>query len=201
MSPLFLLSPANGGGVRAGWLLRHDGRSELAGRLRDRGAPIGEVYAFVSGLYFRGKLTYARAFAAPGDTFVITPSDGLWSPDDVLDHATFARFSRGEVDPDRPGYRRPLLRDLRALPPDRPVVLLGSIATRKYLEPLASVLGDRLHVPPGFVGLGDMSRGAILLRAARDGVPLAVAPARDVVPALLAPKGKRARACTEPARG
>ena len=29
------------------------------------GAPLGDVFAFVSGLYFRGKLTYALRFAAP----------------------------------------------------------------------------------------------------------------------------------------
>ena len=33
--------------------------------MRDGGAPIGEVFSFLSSLYFRGKLTYAQRFAAP----------------------------------------------------------------------------------------------------------------------------------------
>jgi hypothetical protein len=28
---------------------------------------LGDVFAFISGLYFRGKLTYAMRFAAPPD--------------------------------------------------------------------------------------------------------------------------------------
>ena len=53
------------------------------------------------------------------------------------------------------------------------VVLLGSLATRKYLDPLGEVLGDRLRVPGAFIGLGDMSRGGLLLRAAAEGRELA----------------------------
>jgi len=48
-------------------------------------------------------------------------------------------------------------------------VLLGSIATPKYLEPLNEVLGPRLHVPQEFIGRGDMSRGALMLRCAAEG--------------------------------
>ena len=50
-----------------------------------RGAPLGEVFSFLSGLYFRGKLAYARAFArAPRGVppiLVITPDRGLLAPD------------------------------------------------------------------------------------------------------------------------
>ena len=39
---------------------------DLAVRLRGPGgAALGEVFSFMSGLYFRGKLAYARTFPAP----------------------------------------------------------------------------------------------------------------------------------------
>src|SRR5262249_56504275 len=55
-------------------------------------------------------------------------------------------------------------------------VVLGSVATEKYVRPLSGVFGDRLLFPSDFVGRGDMSRGAILLRAAKAGRELAYAP-------------------------
>ena len=55
-------------------------------------------------------------------------------------------------------------------------MLLGSIATDKYLDVLAPALGERLHYPPAFVGRGDMSRGGLLLRSAASGVELDYAP-------------------------
>ena len=65
---LFLLSPANCGGKRARIVMSEKASFELALRLRStEGAPIGDVFAFLSGLYFRGKLAYARAFARPPD--------------------------------------------------------------------------------------------------------------------------------------
>ena len=73
---IFLLSPANCNGVRAGQLINPKATFELAARLREpAGAPIGELFAFISGLYFRGKLNYSRAFTA--NAVVITPSRGL----------------------------------------------------------------------------------------------------------------------------
>jgi hypothetical protein len=57
-------------------------------------------------------------------------------------------------------------------------VLLGSVATEKYVTPLTQVLGDRLYFPLAFVGRGDMSRGGLLLRCARTREPL------DCVPVL-----------------
>jgi hypothetical protein len=77
---------------------------------------------------------------------------------------------------DNPDYRVPLERDLAQLASGMcegdEVVLLGSVATPKYLDPLVGVLGNRLLVPSAFVGLGDMSRGALMLQAARDGKEL-----------------------------
>ncbi len=62
---IFLLSPANVSGVRAKLIFREDATFPLALRLRDGGLSLGESFSFISGLYFRGKLAYARAFAQP----------------------------------------------------------------------------------------------------------------------------------------
>ena len=62
---IFLLSPANVNGRRGHQLLTATAQGVLAQRLRSaEGAALGEVFSFVSGLYFRGKLTYARRFAS-----------------------------------------------------------------------------------------------------------------------------------------
>ena len=54
------------GGKRATQVLSPHATFALAAALRSRqGARLGELFSFVSGLYFRGKLTYARRFAAP----------------------------------------------------------------------------------------------------------------------------------------
>lgn len=168
---VFLLSPANGTGKRAGYLLRDDGQSEVGRRLRTSGATIGEVFSLVSGLYFRGKLTYALAFANPPDGLpgvqVIVPGRGLQPHDTVIDLTEFRRIVRVRVDAAVPSFTRPLVRDATRLASELErhdaAVLLGSIATSKYLDPLA-VLGARLKYPEEFIGRGDMSRGALLLR-------------------------------------
>ncbi len=63
-------------------------------------------------------------------------------------------------------FVEPLVRSVKKLAtaPDQ-VVLLGSIATAKYVDALLPLLGDRLVFPEDFVGRGDMSRGALMLRA------------------------------------
>ena len=179
---IFLLSPASCGGERARVLLREEASFPLAVELRERGAPLGEVFAFLSGLYFRGKLAYARAFARPPQqvpgVLVITPTRGLADPgtsvtrDDLLEFATVDVASGGER------YRAPLLRDVTALSAQAgngSFVLLGSIATGKYLDVLRQVLGDRLRFPLEFVGRGDMSRGGLLLRCVEEGRELTYA--------------------------
>jgi hypothetical protein len=178
---VFLLSPADCGSERARLVTSAQAAFPLALRLRDGGAPLGDVMSFISGLYFRGKLAYARAFARPAaGVLVITPNAGLLPADQVVTLADLRRFSRGDIHAGRPSYSRPLTAAARALaaalPADGEVVLLGSIATDKYVSPLAPVFGARLVFPPRFVGLGDMSRGSILLRAARAGVELEYAP-------------------------
>jgi len=171
---IFLLSPAHCGGVRARILVRPTAEFDLARRLRSvEGALLGEVFSFMSGLYFRGKLAYVRAFAPPGGALVITPSGGLFPPDTRVGLARLAEWADVHISADEPRYRGPLLRDARALalrlPRRAEVVLLGSVATGKYIEPLLEALGSRLVFPRDFVGRGDMSRGALMLRSAAAG--------------------------------
>ena len=211
MSRVFLLSPANCNGARAKQVLSPNARFGLAQELRSpRGAMLGDVFAFVSGLYFRGKLTYALHFAAPPEpgnpvigcgVCVITPSAGLRSPDTLVTHEAMRTFAEGRVDPDNASYRRPLERSARVLVGEIgsgcDVVLLGSIASRKYVDVLLEIFGDRLRFPVEFVGRGDMSRGGLLLRKVREGteleyVPVAGAVVHGTRPPKLPPLGPRA---------
>ena len=180
MSRLFLLSPAHCGGERAALVLNERARFDLAVRLRTGAASLGEVFSFLSGLYFRGKLTYAQAFARPPaglpGVYVITPTDGLELPESAVDLSRLRRFAGVDIRADDARYTRPLVRHLRllarAVEPECEMVLLGSIATGKYVDPLIDVLGARLLFPADFVGRGDMSRGGLLLRQARTGLEL-----------------------------
>ena len=169
---VFLLSPASSSGKRAQILLRPAADFALARQLRTkRGAPLGDVYAFLSGLYFRGKITYARAFA-PESSLVITPDRGLLPPETFVTAAALRRFGTIDIADDDARFSGPLLRDARRIAADHPgaeVVLLGSIASNKYVTHLGAVFGDRLVFPEDFVGRGDMSRGGLMLRAAREG--------------------------------
>lgn len=198
---VFLLSPADCGGRRARLLLRDCSQTELARKLHaSEGAELGELFAFVSSLYFRGKLAYARAFARPPagqpGSHVITPSDGLRPPESRVSLADLQRFGRVPVDPSEARYTGPLLRDLQALATawaETEVVLLGSVASRKYADLLTPVLGPRLVFPLDFVGRGDMSRGGLMLRAVDEGrelvyVPVLGADRRGPRPPRLAPR-------------
>jgi len=153
------------------------------------GAAIGDVFSFVSGLYFRGKLAYARRFACPpdptdpvaaGGVLVITPNAGLRSAQTAIGVEQFTAFARATVDIRNPAYRLPLEQGARALlqavGPDCEIVLLGSIASGKYVEILQPIFGDCLVFPPAFVGRGDMSRGGLLLRCVMAGVELEYVP-------------------------
>jgi hypothetical protein len=170
---LFVLSPAHCGGERAQLVFNDGAQFPLARRLRSPGgAPLGEVFAFLSGLYFRGKLAYAQAFAAPPPgvpgIVVITANEGLRVPSFPVNIARLRRFARGSIDLRDARYRRPLLRDAKILAaaagPDCEVVLLGSVATGKYVDLLLKVFGSALRFPADFAGRGDMSRGGLLLR-------------------------------------
>jgi hypothetical protein len=174
---VFLLSPANSSGKRAGFLFREGAASALALRLRSAGASIGDVYTFMSGLYFRGQLAYARAFANPPGgcigIHVIVPGLGLHGPDELVDLERLRAIAEVPVDPADARYVDPLRRDAILLAgqlhPGATAILLGSLATRKYLGPLREVFGDRLQFPREFVGIGDMSRGSLMLRCAAEG--------------------------------
>jgi hypothetical protein len=195
LSRVFLLSPANCNGPRAQIVLSPKAQFALAMELKSRrGAMIGDVFMFVSGLYFRGKLTYALRFASPPEpdnpvvgcgVHIITPTAGLRSPDTLVTHKALRQFADGDIHQDNAKYRRPLERSARALlreiGPDCDVVLLGSIASPKYVDVLLGIFGDRLRFPIEFVGRGDMSRGGLLLRKAREGVELEYGPVRGAV--------------------
>jgi hypothetical protein len=209
---IFLLSPANCGGMRARMVMSERASFPLAAQLRSSaGAPIGDVFSFLSGLYFRGKLAYARAFTSPPDresplaghgVFVITPAAGLRSADTLVTLDALRGFAHVDVAADNPVYRRPLERSAQAIAADIAgtgtdcdVVLLGSIASPKYVDVLQGIFADRLVFPADFVGRGDMSRGGLLLRCVSDSreleyIPVAGAIRHGQRPAKLAPLRK-----------
>lgn len=134
---------------------------------------MGDLFSFISGLYFRGKLAYARAFSAspsgvPG-SLVITAGAGLLPPEEIISIDQIKEWLTTDIAADHERYRAPLDRDCRSLfekvGDHCDVVLLGSVATSKYVEPLLQFFGERLLFPAEFVGRGDMSRGGLMLRA------------------------------------
>ncbi len=203
MSQVFLLSPASCLGARAALLMNPRARFALAQRLRTEGVALGEAFTFLSGLYFRGKLEYARTFASPPPgvpgVLVITPAEGLVPPERPVTLETLRGFASVPIDAQEKRYLEPLLDDALALAAGAGeacrFVLLGSVATGKYAEPLSAVFGERLVFPPAFVGRGDMSRGGLLLRCIDSGTELAYAPLRarqhGPRPAKLTPRLRR----------
>ena len=190
-------------------MTRPDSALDLARRLRDNGVPLGELFSFISGLYFRGKLAYARAFSPPpalSGTFIITATGGLVPPETLVTLDRLREIAANDIDPSDQRYRAPLDRDCRELSEKTAdscgVVLLGSIATSKYVEPLLEIFRERLLFPAEFVGRGDMSRGGLLLRSVAANrllthVPVAGAALRGCRPPKLAP----VRMPKKPSRG
>jgi hypothetical protein len=183
---IFLLSPANCGGKRAALLFNDRAEFDIAKRVREEpGAPLGEVFSFLSGLYFRGKLAYAREFEnppprrAPGIQ-IITPTDGLYSPRSLVTLKDLERFATVPIDAEESRYRYPLERDASKIAerigPNCQVVLLGSVATGKYVDVLLPIFGERLVFPKEFVGHGDMARGGMLLERAASAKELTYIP-------------------------
>ncbi len=156
--------------------------SPLTARLVNGGVPLGEVFTFMSSLYFRGKLAYATRF---GRAYVITPGRGLLPADVLIRVEDLRKMADVPVDEAVAAFREPLVRDAstlaRGIGPETQVVLLGSVATDKYVGPLLEVFGERLYFPPTFAGRGDMSRGGLLLRCTRAGTPLDYVPVRGAV--------------------
>ena len=165
-------------------LVREEASFELAIQLRQGTATIGEVYSFISGLYFRGKMAYAEAFGSASpelpSSVVIVPGAGLIPPETPVTIEQLRAISDIPVAESNPIYRDALLQAAKLL--DRHAagacsyVLLGSIASGKYTGPLLEIFGERLLFPPDFVGRGDMSRGGLMLRSARSGVELPYIP-------------------------
>jgi hypothetical protein len=134
------------------------------------GVPVALAFAFMSSLYFRGKITYAATFAKPEDIYIIAPGFGFVPPHWTITPERMKVLQRTEVDARKRNYRKPLERDARDLAArleDAQVVLLGSVASGKYVDILLPVFAERLKFPAAFAGLGDMSRGGLLLRAAK----------------------------------
>ena len=192
MRRIFLLSPARCDGRRAKMILNPNAEFPLARALREPpGVEIGEVFSFLSGLYFRGKLAYARAFGT--ELLVITTERGLVPPSQRVMRDDLCSFAEVDIGTASERYLTPLRRDVVALESrTEEVVLLGSIATGKYADTLIEALGERLVFPREFVGRGDMSRGGLLLRQVRDGreleyIPVAGAVRHGTRPPKLAP--------------
>jgi hypothetical protein len=187
MSRIFLLSPAKSGGQRAQMLTRPQATFELARQVQIGDAILGDVFAFCSGLYFRGKLAYARRFAQPprgvAGVQIITPSRGLVPADLRVGLEELREFSAVPVDAAEPRFTKPLQESARAVAVRSKcqVVLLGSIASGKYVDTLLPVFGERLVFPADFVGRGDMSRGGLLLRCVRHDTELEYAGVGSVV--------------------
>jgi hypothetical protein len=164
---------------------------ELARAVRtSAGVPLGQVFSFLSGLYFRGKLEYASSWASPPDgtpgVLVMTAGDGLCLPQTRVGIDSLERWAATPIDLREPRYTEPLRRDARTLASsidDRPceIVLLGSVATGKYVDLLQEVFGASLVFPVDFVGRGDMSRGGLLLRSTRDRCELLYRPVAGAI--------------------
>jgi len=184
-STVFLLSPANLRGKRGQLLLAPEAKSELGRRLRAApGVPLAELFTFVSGLYFRGKLSYARAFeqARAGEpaSFIMTAGGGLCRLDEPVTLARLQGWQDVTVSEKNPHFTAPLQRHASELldrhEADARFVLLGSVASNKYVAPLREVFGERLLFPEQLAGLGDMARGSLLLRCVAEGRELSYVP-------------------------
>ena len=192
-SRVFLLSPARSDGARGKLLLNPRAEFPLAAQLRaPHGAPIGEVFSFLSGLYFRGKLAYARAFSAPppgvAPAYVITTDRGLLAPEAHITREDLDAFAQVDIHTrgvSNPMFETPLRRDAERLAidvePSTQIVLLGSIASGKYIDTLLTIFAERLVFPGDFVGRGDMSRGGLMLRCVREHGELTYVPVAGAV--------------------
>ena len=183
---VFLLSPASLDGVRAAQLTSPRARFEAAQNYQSpEGVTVAEAFTFMSSLYFRGKIAYARHFAAPppelalgsenDGILVIAPGFGLVPPSWRITKQRMKKLRKTPVDLKCPAYCEPLkahAEQLREIAPGSNVVLLGSVATGKYVDVLLPVFGNRLLFPREFAGMGDMSRGGMMLRAVREGEEL-----------------------------
>ncbi len=151
---IFLLSPANARESEGQRLLHSTAPSELAVRLRQSGVRLGDVYQHISSLYFRGKLSTHQVSAIPLSRLracrYITGT-GLMLPETLIRFDEFRQLSAISIDASNERYRQSLIADLMRLREMAGVhvdiILLGSIATSKYVDPIANVFGERVLVP------------------------------------------------------
>ena len=92
-------------------------RAKFAAAMQYRteaGVEVADAFAFMSALYFRGKIAYARQFAVPSaliggnGIFVITSGYGLVPPDWRLTEERMKRMRRIDIDADARNYTKPL---------------------------------------------------------------------------------------------
>src|SRR5215831_4355609 len=116
---VFLLSPAYPGGERGRLLLGPGAEFDLAVRLREGRATLGEIFAFISGLYFRGKMSYVQAFASPPcgipSALVIASGRGLIPPETRITVEELQQIASIPIDIADPRYHLPLERDCLSL--------------------------------------------------------------------------------------
>src|SRR5688572_12789938 len=125
-SRVFILSPARLDGKRADVLFHPRTPFPLAMKLRTiEGAPIGEVFRFLSGLYFRGKLAYAARFARPpksawigSGVLVITANRGMVPAETRVCLEHLEAFAQTDIHQDEREFRAPLDRDAALLQKD-----------------------------------------------------------------------------------
>jgi len=96
-----------------------------------------------------------------------------------------AHVAQTDIHPSAKEFREPLQQDAKslaqALGPRGEPVLLGSIATRKYVDVLLSSFPQELLFPAEFVGRGDMSRGGLMLRSVDAHMELKYVPVRGAI--------------------
>lgn len=216
MYQVFILSPANSAGERASLLFNPRAKFDLARKLQaGEKLPLGEIFSFLSGLYFRGKYAYAKTFARPPKSFhgsyVITSNRGLLPAHEPVSLEDLRSFGTVPIDPREERYLKPLQKHARKLAREAKqtrFVLLGSIGTKKYAEVLVEFFGDALQFPISFVGRGDMSRGGLLLRCVADGQELEYVPVTGAIrhgkrPEKLSPRswGYKVLSGTTPLQG
>src|SRR3954468_1125179 len=147
-------------------------------------------------------MRFARPPRGVPRALVITPGRGLVDADERVTISDLREMAAVPVDLKECRYLDPLARDAQALAgrlgPAAHVVLLGSIATGKYCDPLSSAFDERLRFPAEFAGRGDMSRGGLMLRCVDEGrelgyVRLGEGPRRGARPPKL-PERRKAEA-------
>jgi hypothetical protein len=172
-----LLSPAKLNGKRGRMLFNPEAEFSVARELRSSaGAPLADVFSFVSGLYFRGKVGYAREFARTYNglpaALVISAGGGLCTLEERVTLERLRGWAEVSIHEENPHFTAPLYRHAAALleahAPSTRFVLLGSVASNKYVVPLLEIFGEQLLYPREFAGRGDMSRGALMLRAVHE---------------------------------